>query len=203
MATLIAAREVNSPVEPSSTVTPKTSREYLDEFIQLFLTGPALQDCLLHLCQSAPGEGLTPIVQTVITALNNPITLALTQVGIAPFRNSPELVIPYNLFNAKQSEFLVNLCLDETLSLDISSHASASNSFYVRLPLASCTIYLDKQDVLLNLMRLVCSSKTHTDQRMQSAIIKLLMQKLTTAIQIPSSVSVAVFQAIADETGIV
>ena len=180
---------------------PAPRTDYIQEFIRLFLTGDALQNCLLYLFQNAPGEGLTPIVDTVVTTVNNPVTLALTQFGIAPFRNSPELVIPYTRFSLEQRNFLCDLCLDEETSMDVSTHASSSNAFYVRLP-SSKTRYLENKEILLALCRLVCSSQTHTDAQMQSAIIKLLMQKLQSTIKLPSDVSIAVFEQIKQEYGI-
>lgn len=81
--------------------------DLLIRYKQLFLTGPALRDMLVYMCNSYTNEVNDPITHTLCTFLTTPITINITKTGLAPFKDCNMAIYPFFCMTSEQKAFLL------------------------------------------------------------------------------------------------
>ena len=80
--------------------------------MELFLTGDALRTMMIYLCNSSLGSVVDPVTNTLFLMLSSPVSVVLSQVGVAPFKSHGNMVFPYRFMNDDQKAFLREFVLD-------------------------------------------------------------------------------------------
>ena len=76
-------RPLEEPARPEQEV-PRTDPQEA-RLIELFCQGPALQRCLASFCKDAQ-SARDPVLHVLLIALNAPVQIQLTGVGLQPFQ---------------------------------------------------------------------------------------------------------------------
>lgn len=135
--------------------------------VSLFFTGQPLQRCLASFsrdCQGAPD----PLLAVILTAINSPVQIQLTGVGLQPFQGA-ELTLPYHKMTAEQRAFLLGLTERDGWSTHETSMIWRRRGARVTLP---------PVDVLEAVCaQMLAARKTHPDPRARVAICNILLQR--------------------------
>lgn len=140
--------------------------------VSLFCTGQALRRCLASFardCQGAPD----PILHVVLVAINSPVQIQLTSVGLQPFQGA-ELTLPYHKMTPEQRAFLLDLTATDRWSAHETSMVWRRRGARLTLP---------PVDVLEAVCaQMLAGGKTHPDPRARVAICNILLQRAQASI---------------------
>lgn len=78
----------------------------MDEYMRLFFAGEALQRALVCMCNGRIRDVQYKISKIISSMLRSTICIRMTPMGLAPFRDDINMVIPYSTMDHSQLEFL-------------------------------------------------------------------------------------------------
>ena len=84
--------------------------DLMKQYVGHFFSGESLKHILIYMCNECTSEIADPITQTVMMFVNTPISLCLTNIGLAPFRERNMSVYPYSHMTPEQQLFLSQAC---------------------------------------------------------------------------------------------
>lgn len=79
----------------------------MDEIASLFLGDSAIKTTLCELCNARDQLCADPISDTLCAMHNAPISVMITTVGVALFKDQPVMVIPYSVMSKAQLEAIL------------------------------------------------------------------------------------------------
>lgn len=138
----------------------------------LFFTGQSLQRCLAAFSRDCQGAA-DPLLHVILTAINAPVQIQLTGVGLQPFQGA-EFTLPYHRMTAEQRAFLLELTERDGWSTHETSMAWRRRGARVTLP------PVDVLEAVCAQMLAAC--KTHPDPRARVAICNILLQRAQASI---------------------
>lgn len=92
-----------------STSVDNTTAELCKQYQLLFFSDTAFPRILTYLTNACTTDVSDPVIYTLVQALNNPLSITLTDIGLAVFRDAPTLIYPYQYMNLEQRTFLVKM----------------------------------------------------------------------------------------------
>jgi hypothetical protein len=78
----------------------------ISEFVNMFLTGPALHSVICHMCNQNNGLAVDPITDTLTTMVSTPVVVVITEAGVAMFKDKPTMVFPYTSMTMSQIHYI-------------------------------------------------------------------------------------------------
>lgn len=81
----------------------------MEEFMRIFFTGEALQRIFSFMCNNNNRDVQYKISNVISSMLKTTICIRLTPIGLAPFRNDITMILPYNMMDRTQLDYLENL----------------------------------------------------------------------------------------------
>jgi hypothetical protein len=140
--------------------------------VSLFFTGQSLQRCLASFSRDCQGAA-DPLLHVILTAINSPVQIQLTGVGLQPFQ-AAEFTLPYHKMTAGQRAFLLALTDKDGWSMHETSMIWRRRGARVTLP---------PVDVLEAVCaQMLAARKTHPDPRARVAICNILLQRAQASI---------------------
>lgn len=82
-------------------------------FRDVFLPGEELTRFVCFMCNAMANSVTDPITHALYIMISKPLSLVLTQVGIAPFKGESTVIYPYRMMNDVQKDFLRE-CVQQT-----------------------------------------------------------------------------------------
>lgn len=141
----------------------------------LFCSGPALQRCLAAFCRDCPAPD--PILHVMLTAINTPLQIQLTGVGLQPFQGA-EFTLPYHRMTPEQRAFLLELTAAEA-RWSVHETSMLWRRRGARITLAP----VDVLDAVC--AQMLAARKTHPDPRARVAICNILLQRAQASTPLP------------------
>jgi hypothetical protein len=143
-----------------------------EQMASLFFTGLSLQRCLASFARDCQGAA-DPLLHVILTAINSPLQLQLTGVGLQPFQ-SAEFTLSYHRMTSEQRAFLLALTEKDGWSMHETSMVWRRRGARVTLP---------PVDVLEAVCaQMLAARKTHPDPRARVAICNILLQRAQASI---------------------
>jgi hypothetical protein len=165
-----------------------------DIFSKLFLTGIHLQNIICHLCNQSAGLVSDPITETLTVIATTPLSLVITEAGMAMFKDKPTMVVPYANMNSEQLLYVKNLVqtiVDGSTedNLNLKGHVQMGGGCIIMIP--SQTHHHDwivKKNDLLHAFVESVNKSNHYNQWTKKALCSIIMQRLSCTINIPKEV---------------
>jgi hypothetical protein len=137
------------------------------KLVSLFCAGASLRACLSAFCRDCQAQD--PILHVTLTAINSPVQIQLTGVGLQPFQGA-EFTLPYHRMSPEQRAFLLELTMDEA-AWSVHETSMVWRRRGARTTLAAV-------DVLEAVCaQLLAARKTHADPRARVAVCNILLQR--------------------------
>jgi hypothetical protein len=169
----------------------------INEFVLLFLTGNDLQNVICHMCNQRTGLVSDPITETLSVISTTPLSIVITEAGVAMFKNQPTMVWPYSSMHSKQLLYikrvidtLVTNSSDDNLKLN--GHVQMGGGCIVMVPSSrqQKEFIINSKDILLAFVDSVNDSLRY-DGWTKKALSSIIIQRLTCVVNIPKEVIVA------------
>jgi hypothetical protein len=146
-----------------------------EKLVSLFFSGASLQRCLAAFCRDCPASD--PILHVLLTAINTPVQIQLTVVGLQPFQGA-EFTLSYHKMSPEQRAFLLELTTaDGRWSVHETSMLWRRRG--ARITLAP----VDVLDAVC--AQMLAARKTHPDPRARVAICNILLQRAQASTPLP------------------
>lgn len=151
-----------------------------ERYTRLFFEGENLQKMLTYMCNACTMEITDPIPTTLTMFLTSNITLALTKVGLMPFKDMPMAIYPYARMTNEQKQLL----LEYTDAIEREQAGSISTQMgggcVLALTKKACPVhYLNDADVLSVFCQTVMTHESHTCEKTRLAICNIVLQRLS------------------------
>lgn len=149
-------------------------------FREAFLPGEELTRFVCFMCNAMTNSVTDPITHTLHIMITRPLSLVLTQVGIAPFKGESTAIYPYRVMTDEQKECLregVRRTRQEVAGAMASVQIGGGCILYTKRREGQPEAFLSASDVLGAFCCAVFQSKTHTDARVRSSICNLFVQR--------------------------
>jgi hypothetical protein len=166
----------------------------ISRFVEIFLTGENLQNVICHLCNQNSGHISDPITETLTTIATTPISVIITEAGIAMFRNKPTMVIPYTNMSAVQlshvKEVVDSFVQDSPENrLQVKGNVQMGGGCIIMI--SSKTkgqeVLIDKNEILQAFILGVYNSKNYNNWT-KKALCNIIMQRLSCTMTISRDV---------------
>jgi hypothetical protein len=160
-----------------------------EEMMELFFSDTCLPILIAYFCRMTIGQNSDPITETVVAMISSPVSIMLTQVGIAPFKEHPSLVYPYRFLNDEQRTFLKNFVTytQENAVGSIASVQVGGGCMLYRKAISK-PVYLDPYRVISSLCQSIIGNRHGTEMRNRSAVCSIMLQRIGGVIHIDRAV---------------
>jgi hypothetical protein len=164
------------------------------EFSELFLTNGNLENVVCHMCNQSAGIVADPITETLMVMLTTPLSVVITEAGVAIFRNQPAMVLPYVNMNSEQLLYiqktvdtLVNNSVEE--NMELKGHIQMGGGCIVMVPNQKKykDFIIDNEALLHAFITSVGKSKQY-DTWTKRALSSIIIQRLSCTVNIPKEV---------------
>jgi hypothetical protein len=162
-----------------------------DIFCKVFLTGINLQNVLCYLCNQSAGLVSDPITETLTVLASTPLSLVITEAGIAIFRDKPTMVYPYSSMNSEQLLYIKQIVdtLVQNSQVDnpkLKGHIQMGGGCIIALPSQTChkDFILEKNDLLHAFIESVNKSNGYNNWT-KKALCSIIMQRLACTTNLP------------------
>jgi hypothetical protein len=179
--------------DPRRVLVPRVSLMLIDlaEFVAVFLTGNNLENLICHLCNQCTGLVSDPITETLTVLTTTPLSIVITEAGVAMFKNQPAMVWPYVYMTTEQLTYLKGVvdgladysCTD---SSRLQRHIQMGGGCIVMIPSSK-----QHKDVILCNSEVVhafvnsINKSAHYTQWTKKALSGVIIQRLACTINIP------------------
>jgi len=143
------------------------------EIINIFFSDESLLASICALCQINK-HSQDPVSQTIVTILNCPVHIQLTQVGLQPFQGR-ELTFPYHMMTSSQRRCIQTILTGNPSKWNVYEHAMV----YKR---SGTPVFLKPIDVLTKVCTMILSSRSYEDKRLRVAICNIILQRVQASI---------------------
>lgn len=169
----------------------------LEEFSTVFLTGKNLENLVCHLCNQCTGLVTDPITETLTVIATTPLSIVITEAGVAMFKNQPAMVWPYVHMTSDQLRYLKVIMegLVEyscTENCRMQRHVQMGGGCIVMIP-----SYKQQKDVLINCKDMVHAFIASIDKSpaytnwTKKALSGIIIQRLACTVNIPKETLVS------------
>jgi hypothetical protein len=165
-----------------------------DTLFKLFLTGTNLQIIICHLCNQSAGLVSDPITETLTVIATTPLSLVITEAGMALFKDKPNMVFPYTSMNCEQLLYvksLVDSLVEKSTEDDVKlkGHVQMGGGCIIMMPTLThnqeCMI--KTQDLLCAFIESVNKSQNYKPWT-KKALCSIIMQRLSCTVNLPKNV---------------
>jgi hypothetical protein len=162
----------------------------LDEFSRIFLNDDSLLHLVCHLCNQSLGHVSDPITETLTIIATTPLTIVITEAGVAMFKNQPTMVLPYNNMTAEQLLYvkgvvdsIVEKSTDDNMQLK--RHVQMGGGCIVMVPIQTRTkdLIVDSKDLLQAFVRGVAGGKQYNNWT-KKALCNIILQRLSCTVNL-------------------
>jgi hypothetical protein len=181
-----------------------------DEIVATFLSGVRLRRVLSHMCNNASSGIADPVTSTIRVMLACPVQLVISEVGVALFKDHPNVLYPFAKMDVDQ-RYLVERVVSSCMHLhDICPRLG--NRVVVQMG-GGCILYTDPPppssvsqqetkpncfvlrpiEVLRALCDCIFASAKYGDPAVRHAIASILLQRIVGAVNIPKDDQRAAF----------
>eukprot|EP00961_Rhodomonas_salina_P089550 1204244-Rhodomonas_salina.3 len=159
----------------------------MNTFLTEFLDEGTLQRLLIHACNNATPYLVDPVTDIVSTMLRSPLEIMLCSTGLMPFKNTPNIVLPFNLMTPVQRKSLNDLISSSLSNTNNSTIKFRSNCILicfngVKRKLQQLTV----ESVLMSMCSAIMNSTSfvHIDKKKRVALCNILLQRIGCEIHI-------------------
>jgi hypothetical protein len=163
----------------------------IHEFVSLFLTGNNLQNVICHLCNQSAGLVADPITQTLTVMASTPVSVVITEAGVAMFRNQPAMVWPYVHMTSEQLLYIkkiVDQVVENSIDgpLKLHGHVQMGGGCIVMIPSSKQhkDVLVDGKQLVHAFVASIGSSPSH-DNWTKRSLSCILIQRLSCAVNLP------------------
>jgi hypothetical protein len=167
-----------------------------DVFSKIFLTGTNLQNVICHLCNQGGGLVSDPITETLSVMATTPISLVITEAGVAMFKNKPTMVFPYSNMNSEQLLYITKLV--DTLvqnsteeNLKLKGHVQMGGGCIIVIPTQTHhqDFIVKKNDLLHAFVESVYKSQRNNyTPWTKKALCSIILQRLSCTTNLPKDI---------------
>ena len=163
-----------------------------NHFRQLFLTDTSLQNIMCHLCNQSTGLVSDPITETLGVMATTPLSVVITEAGVAMFRDQPTMVFPYTYMTSEQLLYiqdvvnhLVQNCIEGNLKLK--GHVQMGGCCIIMIPSQTHhqELTVKKDDLLHAFIESVGRSKNYNPWT-KKALCSIIIQRLSCVVNLPN-----------------
>jgi hypothetical protein len=162
----------------------------IDKFVEVFLTGEGLQRMYVYMCGESLGDVMDPASNIACMMASTPITITITEVGIAPFKDRMTHIYPYSKMDQAQIAYIktiVNDCLDDNIapSINCSSSIQMGGGCILLVALQQKTArFLKGHFVLTAMCNAICNNMTHSDKSNRIGMCNIIIQRIYASIHL-------------------
>ena len=160
-------------------------------FIELFLKGTNLRNVVCHLCNQHVGASSDPITETLTVIATTPLSVVITEAGVAMFKDKPTMVLPYTNMNAEQLLYIKNLVdgLVKTSTdgnLTFKGHVQMGGGCIVMLPSeTNHEEFVIKHGELLHAFIDAVNQSNNYNAWTKKALCSIIMQRVSCTVNLP------------------
>jgi hypothetical protein len=162
----------------------------VDKFVELFLTGENLQKMYVYMCGESLGDVSDPASNVACMMSTTPITLTITEVGVAPFKDRMTHIYPYSKMNNLQLGYIkmiVNDCMDlnATPSISCTSSIQMGGGCILLVVLQQKTSrFLKGHSVIIAMCDAICNNKSSPDISTRIGMCNIIIQRVYASIHL-------------------
>jgi hypothetical protein len=147
-----------------------------------FLTGTNLQNVVCHLCNQSAGLVSDPITETLTVMATTPVSVVITEAGVALFKNRPTMVLPYTSMTSEQLLYLrdvINTVAEDTITNDVKGRVQMGGGCIVTMSQQSnaTDCLISQKDLLEAFVQGVYNSKDYNNWT-KKALCGVIIQRL-------------------------
>lgn len=158
----------------------------MDEIASLFLGDISIKTTLCELCNVRDQLCADPISDTLCAMYNSPVSVTITTVGVALFKDQPAMVIPYSVMSKTQLEAILQCVTqfrqNKEIGIKTSGEVRMGEGNLILQPPIGKPVKSVPLPLLLNtFIDLVSENKTY-DSWAKRSICSIVLQRLSASI---------------------
>ena len=142
-----------------------------------------LEDNISLVCNLSPLDVRDPITATVSLFLHGQLGISLCKVGLHPFFDAQQTVIPYSSMSGVQRQFL-----SEAVVCHRDLWVISNGRILFKQPANKARVVLSSEEVLTAMCRKVFQSEQHPSVRAKTGICNILLQRVGSNVSLSADV---------------
>lgn len=157
----------------------------MDCFVQNFLNPKSLARIFVNASNSANAYVVDPVSDIVCAMLNNPIVCVLSTTGLMPFKNTPNIILPYSYMDNAQKTYLRTVLEERNKSSSCTRKSNCLEIHFDHKTKQSPT-HLKPETILLVMCESIIATAMGdtTEEHKRLAICNILLQRVRCSVNL-------------------